>query len=107
MERRKNPRCSLNTEIWIGQDGIFTRNNERLDNLSVGGAFVESEQSYAVGSVLSLRFKLPMSSHFITTLVIVRNVQPSKGFGVEFLDISPESRSQIQAFIEKMFVMQY
>lgn len=107
MEKRRHPRCGLNTEIWIGQDGIFTRNNERLDNLSVGGAFVESEQYYAVGSLLSLRFKLPVSSNFITTLVIVRNVQPSKGFGVEFLDISPESRSQIESYIEKMFVMQY
>lgn len=107
MEKRKYPRCSLNTEIWIGQDGIFTRMNERLDNLSVGGAFVESQQVYSVGSVLSLRFKLPASSNFITSLAIVRNVQPSRGFGLEFLDISAENRSQIEAYIEKMLVMQY
>jgi hypothetical protein len=31
-------RVSIHTEIWRGEDGIFTRGNERLADLSVGGA---------------------------------------------------------------------
>ena len=30
-------RVSIHTEIWRGEDGIFTRGNERLADLSVGG----------------------------------------------------------------------
>lgn len=104
-ERRQFPRCGLDTEIWIGQDGIFTRTNERLDNLSIGGAFIESQQQYSAGTILSLRFKLPTSANFITSAVIVRNVQLSRGFGVEFLDISSEDRYQIQSYVEKMLTM--
>lgn len=59
MEKRKHVRVSLETEIWLGQDGIFTRTTERLRDLSEGGAFIASREVFAVGSVLSLRFKLP------------------------------------------------
>jgi Tfp pilus assembly protein PilZ len=106
-DRRKHRRCSLSTEIWIGQDGIFTRSNERMDNLSAGGAFIESQQQYAAGSILSLRFKLPTHPNFITSAVIVRNAQPTRGFGVEFLDISSEDRSQIEAYVEKTLALQF
>src|SRR5437773_2007570 len=56
--RRKHPRASLQTEIWLGQDGIFTRTTETLRDLSEGGAFVETGQRFPVGSILNLRFKL-------------------------------------------------
>ena len=99
-ERRKFIRAALTTELWIGQDGIFTRNGERLGDLSLGGAFIESEQIYTVGAVLNLRFKMPGQHNFVTCTSIVRNVRFG-GFGVQFLDLSSESRWQIQEFIEK------
>jgi len=68
MEKRKHVRISLETEIWLGQDGIFTRTTERLRDLSEGGAFIESREVFAVGSVLSLRFKLPGARELISCL---------------------------------------
>ncbi|MBK9215874.1 MAG: PilZ domain-containing protein [Chloracidobacterium sp.] len=69
---RKHPRISLRTELWIGQDGIFTRTDEFLRDLSVGGAFVQSRQVYSVGTVINLRFKMPRSASLATCSAIVR-----------------------------------
>jgi|GEM_PF-1189357 len=102
--RRQHTRLSLTTEVWLGQDGIFTRTNERLSDLSVGGAFIESYSGYAVGSIFSLRFKLAKATSFITCTSIVRNTRGGRGLGVEFLDLSPEDRQRIKSFIEQQLL---
>ncbi len=98
-ERRKYPRASLQTEIWIGQDGIFTRSPETLRDLSEGGAFIETSQRFPVGSILNLRLKLPGSSYLISCSVCVRNLRGGRGLGVEFLDISSEDRQRVRLFV--------
>jgi c-di-GMP-binding flagellar brake protein YcgR len=98
--QRKHPRASIQTEIWLGQDGIFTRSPETLRDLSEGGAFVETKQRFPVGDILHLRFQLPGASSLISCSVCVRNLRGGTGLGVEFLDISPDDRQQIRNFVE-------
>ncbi|MDQ4121789.1 MAG: PilZ domain-containing protein [Acidobacteriota bacterium] len=100
-ERRLHPRLSVATELWIGQDGIFTRSDEKLLDLSIGGAFIETSQHYSVGCVLNLRFKLPDAARFLTCTAIVRNSRGGQGFGVQFLDLSPDDRWQLDSYIQK------
>ena len=97
-ERRKYPRVSLETEVWLGQDGLFARTTERLANLSLGGAFIETRSGSKVNEIFSLRFAL--KNDYITSTVIVRNVQVGVGMGVEFLDLSPEGRDKLEAFLK-------
>ena len=99
-EKRKFPRVPVETEIWLGQDGIFTRSPERFRDLSEGGAFIETGQRFAVGSILSFRFTLPGARQPISCSVCVRSLRGGSGLGVEFLDISPEDRQQLKAFIQ-------
>jgi c-di-GMP-binding flagellar brake protein YcgR len=99
--RRRSFRTNLDTEVWIGQDGIFTRTKERLTNLSAGGAFVETAEGFSVGSVLSLRFRLPDNDAFITCAAIVRNLSVGYGMGVEFLDLSRANRAYIAELIDR------
>jgi Tfp pilus assembly protein PilZ len=101
QDRRQHPRSSVASELWIGQDGIFTRADEKLSDLSVGGAFIETAQHYSVGSVLSLRFKLPDAGRFLTCTAIVKNSRDSQGFGVQFLDLSPDDRWLLDSYIQK------
>ena len=98
---RKHRRVSLRTELWIGQEGIYTRTDEFLEDLSIGGAFVHSRQVFPVGSILSLRFKLPNVTNFIACTGIVRNMNVGNGLGVEFLDLPGENSRQIKEYIEK------
>jgi c-di-GMP-binding flagellar brake protein YcgR len=98
-ERRKYPRLAFDSEVWLGQDGLFTRTTERLSNVSIGGALIETEQGFPEGAIVGLRFALGSIS--INSTVIVRNVYPGQGIGVEFLDISPEDHNRLQVFIEE------
>ena len=72
---RRHPRTWLRTEIWLGQDGIFTRTPEVLRNLSERGAFIQTQQRFSKGTILSLRFRLPMTGKLLSTTVIVRNMR--------------------------------
>jgi hypothetical protein len=48
---------------------------------------------------LSLRFKLPGGTEFITVTAIVRHTQTG-GLGVEFLDLSPDNLGRLRAFVD-------
>ena len=99
-ERRIHLRVAFNSEVWLGQDGFFTRTTECLSNVSVGGAFIATAQGFPVGAIVGLRFALG-PAFFINSTVIIRNVNPGQGIGVEFLDISPENRHRLQVFIQQ------
>ena len=87
---------NLRTELWIGQDGIFTRTNEYLSDLSVGGAFVQSENVYPIGSILNLRFRLAVAPNMLSCSGIVKKIHLGVGYAVQFLDISRENIALIQ-----------
>ena len=98
--QRKHHRVSLRTELWIGQDGIFTRTDELLRDLSVGGAFVQSRQVFPIGSVLNFRFKVPKVTNLVTCTAIVRNMEVGDGLGVQFLDLSGENFRQVEQYVK-------
>jgi hypothetical protein len=102
QEMRRQPRVAYSEEIWIGQDGIFSQTSGHIRNISTSGVFVETAQSFASGNVVNLRFSLGRPQDLISCSAIVRNVQPGRGFGVEFLDLSTESRGYIAMFVTGM-----
>jgi len=100
-EQRRHRRIGYGKEVWIGQDGIFSRTNERVTDISLGGVFIETAQSFSKGTILSIRFKVGNATGFISCAAIVRNSRPATGMGVEFLDLSPEARNQLEDFLER------
>jgi hypothetical protein len=60
--------------------------------------FIATVQGFPAGAIVGLRFALGSIS--INSKVIVRNVYPGQGIGVQFLDLSPEDRNRLQAFIQ-------
>src|SRR2546428_13545077 len=85
-EKRRHVRASLQTEVWLGQDGIFTHTSETLRDLSESGAFIEASQGFALGSIIYLRFRLPYSEQLVSCSVIVRNIRQNGGFFGAVLD---------------------
>lgn len=98
--RRIHPRVSVEAEVWLGEDGVFTHGRERITNLSVGGAFIEAKTGYALGSVVSIRFLL--GSHYITSTTVVRNAVPGGWIEVDFIDVSRENEERLAAFIANL-----
>jgi hypothetical protein len=96
---RRYQRTSLRTQIWLGQDGIFTKSPDTLRDLSERGAFIQTQQQFTRGSILHLRFQLPFSERLMSSTVIVRNRRDCEGVGVEFLDLSPQDRAELRNFV--------
>ncbi len=99
-ERRKYVRITLMLDVWLGNEGVYTRNDEQISMLGVGGAFIETNTYFPLKSTLVMRFRLYESEDFITCQAIVRNYEGGKGMGVEFTDLTKEERVRIRQFIE-------
>ncbi len=99
-EKRQHRRVNLDTEVWLGQDGIFTRKSRPFWNLSATGAFLHIRDLYSVGSVMNLKFRLLDDHKYIMSTVVVRNSLAGHGVGMEFLDLSSHTKDRIRSFVE-------
>jgi len=72
----------------------------RVEDFSIGGAFIASEQTARVGSRLDLHFSLPEGQ--IQIQAVVRNVREGRGMGVEFVSMSGKDLDLILAAVRRM-----
>lgn len=76
------------------------RLNTRINDLSVGGVFVDTMTGFPVGSLVKLRF--PLAATEIRVVGEVRYCMPQIGIGVKFLDLSPRHHELIEKTIQGM-----
>jgi hypothetical protein len=69
----------------------------RVSDIKEGGLFVESFIPAITGSNVSLSFHLP-NGHCINTTGVVTKHQFKIGFNVDFVQLSPTDREQINGF---------
>jgi hypothetical protein len=95
-EKRRSKRISYICEIECEGDGA-SRLNSRINDLSESGVFIDSMTCFAVGSVLTMKFRV--GDIVIETMGEVRYSMPHVGMGVRFLDLKPEHRAAIEALV--------
>ncbi len=94
-EKRTARRFNYTCEIQWQDEGVFSIG--RIRNLSTGGAFIQTLNPPAEGSIINLRFML--GSFQVETLGrVVRQLQ-LQGMGVQFLDLSPAGREAIAGLL--------
>jgi len=81
------------TISYEGRDEIIVA---KPPNLSRGGMFINTGQSFPEGAVLNLRFELLRTGARIETRCEVRYCQPTIGVGVEFIGLSEEAARAIE-----------
>lgn len=92
---RRHKRIAFHQEIEVVGVGV-----RRCTDISVGGLFLETVQSFAAGERLHLRFTLTDGqSHPIDVTAVVRYAQEPVGAGVAFADLAPEDARRLEAFI--------
>lgn len=96
MEQRKNTRVPVRLEVEWGH--LPSRCPDVTSDLSLGGCYVESLNSVKVGQVLNLSLSLP-SKKTLRFRGEVRYHQPTIGFGVKFLQLSPFEQATLEALI--------
>ena len=98
-DKRREPRVSVTTDVWIGIHGMWVHTAEQLRDLSVGGAFVVPFDGLRPGGLLDVKFKLPGDDREILCSAIVRHTGGGDGIGIQFLDLQPTEKSRIEAFV--------
>lgn len=95
-ERRKAWRSGLVLDVQFEGGGM--RGRTRIADLSVRGAYIETVNPLAVGSIFNVTFTLPNGT-VIETRATVAHSQPHQGMGVRFDFLSQEQANTIRQFI--------
>ena len=95
-EQRKDARVPVRLEVEWGT--LPSRCPDVTSDVSLGGCYVESLNSVKVGQVLNLSLSLP-SNKTLRFRGEVRYHQPTIGFGVKFLQLSPFEQTALNALI--------
>jgi len=80
-ERRSDERVSLNLPArW---DGLSGTSEAKVEDLSLGGCFVNTRGQVTIGELIGIEIKLP-SGEWLALRGEVTAAQPGIGFGVVF-----------------------
>jgi uncharacterized protein (TIGR02266 family) len=104
INKRKSPRVPLSVKVTNLSSGNFSYYHAA--NISAGGMFLKAHEPKAMGTRLKLKFNLPnYNSDIITESVVVwtksggTDRSNPKGMGIEFVEISKESKNAILEFV--------
>ena len=98
--RHRRVRVDFDADVWVDRGFKTIHIHGRLVVLGEGGAFLELGESYAIGSVLRIRFTVAELGE-ITCRAIIRYGLEGKGVGTEFLDMDLHEHARIKTLVEK------
>ena len=107
-ERRKHPRVPVRIRIqYRVADQFFT---DYIQNLSLGGIFVETTDPLPVHTALKVQFSLPsLEKPIVADGVVVHRVEISggksraaSGMGIRFSQLDEGSKRTLEAYIQKL-----
>lgn len=94
--RRSDERVSTNLPArW---DGLSGRNEARIEDLSVGGCFVNTKGRVDVGEAVGIEMKLP-SGEWLPLRGEVASFMPGTGFGVFFTFLTEEEEQALRGLM--------
>jgi hypothetical protein len=96
-EKRLYDRLNLGEDSLLRCEGIGFTFEGRVTVIGMGGAMIRSEKSYAIGTVLPLRFQHGES--VFEAECIVRDLLPG-GFGVEFVKFRGAGEEALQKYLD-------
>ena len=92
---RQSDRYSPYRDLQMKYEGRSEDVPLRVPDLSEHGMFINTPREFPEGSVLKLQFMLTRTGYLVTARGEVRYCLPGIGIGVEFFDISEESKAAI------------
>lgn len=99
IERRQYRRVNLVTQIKcesLGREELLATRD-----VSVGGLFVKVRKPLPRDSEVTLTFRLPSTQQSIACRGKVMYPVEGLGMGVQFFDLSPETRGLLQKFVDE------
>jgi len=105
LEQRKDTRVPVRLEVEWGDQtsrplpSVSSRRSDVASDVSLGGCYVESLLPVNVGRVVNLKLCLP-ANKTIRFRAEVGYYQPTIGFGLKFLSLSPFEQATLQTLIK-------
>ena len=105
QERRQSPRADVLVRVdYQTVDELFS---DFASNINEGGMFVETEKPPAVGTEVSLQFRVPGSDEPVTSSGRVVRIAPARGgeppgMGIEFDTLDEDSRRRINELVRNL-----
>ncbi len=75
----------------------------RVEDISEGGAFVETPNPHREGDEIKFKLTLPDAGEPIVGKAVVVWRQPTVGMGIRFIGLTEEQREQIKFFVAAQF----
>ncbi len=103
-ERRKSPRADCVVAVDYGTvDDFFS---EFARNINEGGLFVETEKPHAIGTLVSLQFRIPGTDEPVESsgrvVRIASGSDGPPGMGIEFENLDDGSRQKINELVRSL-----
>jgi PilZ domain len=99
-ERRKDRRVPTPTGMWVSWKFEKQRHTSRVLDFSASGAFIVSNETVAVGTILKLIFAMVEGELKLDAMV--RNVMVGRGMGVEFLTVGGKELALILKALKRL-----
>ena len=97
IENRKHRRVPLKASIQCRSGKSVVE--ALAENISINGLLVRSNKPFPQDTEISLSFTLPGSSRRIESQARVAHVVPDAFMGLELLNLTAESRAEIERFV--------
>ena len=94
--QRERPRYSPWGDLSITFEGSSHTISLRTPDISTRGMFINTSHSFPQGTVLKITLRLPRTGYTVRVRAEVRYCLEGVGIGVEFVDISPEAKAEIE-----------
>ena len=102
QDGRRYPRSKLQKQILVAWKNGTQKYVSRVENLSLGGLFMCTSQSFPVGTSLQLLFNAPEGE--VRVRAIVRNLSPGRGMGLAIVSMEPEHRARLDRWLRRLAV---
>jgi len=98
--RRHYPRVETPDGVWVYWNCEGREDTLRVRDLSMGGLFVESEETGDVDATIRLDFLVQEGQ--IRAEAVVRHVKPGKGLGLKFTALTEEDGPRLTALVTRL-----
>lgn len=97
---RRYPRIGLPRGMSVAWQAGGERVISRVGTIGLGGLFIYTKKSAAVGDVVKLVFDVPGGE--VRARAVVRSYEPGRGMGVEFTAMQLEARARLTQLLRRL-----
>ena len=99
-DRRRYPRVKVKIPVELVPMGTIAPMRTVTDEISLCGCYIESMFTLDIGTKVRVTFSLNQVK--TTAIGIIATKYPQVGNGIDFVDMAPEDRLELHAFIRQL-----